>query len=530
MNRWFSPSFFAPARSGARRRWLPLVLAGLSLGAARIGSAGGVTLITHGFNSDVASWIVPMQGGISTYGNLSPTNTTCYEVEFTSAGGGAYNTTVTLLAGTNPVAAATGEILIKLNWSSLSGLGGPSTLVIATNTANALLNPNLIPALGGRPLVELPLHLAGHSRGASVVAETVRLLGAQGVWVDHFTGLDPVPVSSFGDPPMQLYGNIFYADNYWQNLNAIFLDPQGQALSGAYNRKLTNLSGAASSADSDVHLWYHGTIDFRTPLTVDGASISNAQRTAWWTPTEQQGTNAGFRWSLIGGGDRFSTNEPAGAGNGRINDGVNRRYDFGAGLAANRTVLPVNQGAWPNPILFTHSATNPLPAGAALPFSLHYQTGTNATTLLTLALDPDANPWNGNETLLLQSPLAATGTNQVLRLQTNAPTGGAMPGTYRLLASVTASGRTRHLHAAAPVTLVPGPQAPWLTSLGLTNGSYRFRVNGQPGQTVITEASTNLFHWSALGTNVLTSGSIEFTDLQTTNTAARYFRAGLAAP
>ena len=52
----------------------------------------------------------------------------------------------------------------------------------------------LIPEMGGRPLAQLPLHLIGHSRGGSVVTEMARLLGAQGVWVDQVTTLDPRPV------------------------------------------------------------------------------------------------------------------------------------------------------------------------------------------------------------------------------------------------------------------------------------------------------------------------------------------------
>jgi hypothetical protein len=485
--------------------------------------AGGVTLITHGFNSDVASWIVPMQGRIARYGSLANSNTTCYTVSITQNGQGQYVASSSYIAGTNPLVAASGELLIKLDWSTLSTTLGVSTINIATAATAALLSTNLIPDLGGHALAELPLHLVGHSRGASVVAETARLLGAQGIWVDHLTALDPVPVGfPYGDPVMRIYANVLYTDNYWQNIGS----PSGQALAGAYNRRLTNLSGG-SSDHSDVHLWYHGTIDFNSPITVDGATISSTERANWWTAFEQQGTNAGFRLSLIGGGNRLSTNEPAGAGNGRISDGVNRIYDFGAGLAANRTVLPANNGAWPNVILFSHGATNPVTAGAPLPVSIHYQSGTNSAAALAFALDRDANPYSGNETALSQFDLAATGTNNVLILQTNVPTDGSIvPGTYRLLASVTAAGRTRYFHAPSPVTILPGaPPPPWLTSLGLTNGAYAFRVNGQNGQTVVTEASSNLTQWVAVATNVLTSGSVDFTDPETAITPARYFRA-----
>jgi hypothetical protein len=146
-------------------------------------------------------------------------------------------------------------------------------------------------------------------------------------------------------------------------------------------------------------------------------------------------------------------------------------------------------------------------------------------------LDQDANPYNGNETWLSQVVLGSTGVNQVSLLQTNVPTDGSVvPGTYRLLSRVTAAGRNRYHHAAIPVTILPGAQLPWLTSLGLTNGMFAFRVNGQIGQTVVTEASTNLADWVALTTNELTVGHIDFTDPQTAVLPGRFFRAVVANP
>ena len=43
--------------------------------------------------------------------------------------------------------------------------------------------------------------------------------------------------------------------------------PNGQSVFGAYNRKLLVLSGGYSSTHSNVHLWYHGTIDLATPTS-----------------------------------------------------------------------------------------------------------------------------------------------------------------------------------------------------------------------------------------------------------------------
>jgi hypothetical protein len=90
--------------------------------------------------------------------------------------------------------ASSGEILIKLNWSTLSGLSGPPTTTIAIAAAQALLATNLIPALGGRSLVEMPLHLVGHSRGASVVAEVFRRRATGASYTDLAGCLFPLQI------------------------------------------------------------------------------------------------------------------------------------------------------------------------------------------------------------------------------------------------------------------------------------------------------------------------------------------------
>ncbi len=377
-------------------------------------TAGGVTIITHGFNSNVTDWIIPMAGKMITYPSFPGATYSCYEISITRNGSGQYVAAATFLSGTPPLLTDSGEIVVKLDWSTLSNIGGASSTTVAQTTVNALLATNLIPELGGRPLVELPLHLIGHSRGGSVITEMARLLGAQGIWVDQVTTLDPRPVSALGDAAVTSWTNVLFADNFWQTMGDGILVPNGQSVFGAYNRHLLDLNGGYSSSHSDVHLWYHGTIDLATPTSDTQANITATQRSTWWTSTEMGGAAAGFLYSLIGGGNRLSNLEPGGTGTGRIIDGFNKNWDLGGGTGANRTALPADAGLWPNAILFALEDTT-IPAGQSFDATLYYQAGASAVGNfgLTIFLDVDFNPYNGNEIEVNQQMLSRTGTGAV---------------------------------------------------------------------------------------------------------------------
>ena len=379
----------AAPSSGVLLRWVCSVSGPAIRGA-------GVTVITHGFNSDITSWIIPMAGKITLYPAFPGTNSTCYELSITKSGS-TYTNTLTLIAGVPPLTSDSGEIIIKLDWSTIDTTLGVSTVDIANAAAAALLSTNLIPALGGRAPVELPLHLVGHSRGGSVMTEMARLFGAQGIWVDQVTTLDPDPVSLYGDPPIKNYANVLFADNYWQNLGNGLTVPNGQSVPGAYNRQLTNLDGGYSSSHSDTHLWYHGTIQLETPASDTQATITTAERQTWWTADEAEGTNAGFYYSLIGGGDRLSDATPASTN--RIRDGYNQNWDLGAGLTTNRSNLPVDNGAWPNILRLNVTGTNHFTVDLPVPIAFYDQFGTNLSAVATVRffLDPDANPYDTNE-------------------------------------------------------------------------------------------------------------------------------------
>ena len=492
--------------------------------------AGGVTIITHGFNSNVTDWIIPMAGKVGGYPGFPGSSYSCYQISITQNGSGQYVATASFIAGAAPLLTDSGEMVVKLDWSTLSSLGGPSTTTIAQTAVTALLATNLIPEMGGRPLAELPLHLIGHSRGGSVITEMARLLGAQGIWVDQVTTLDPRPVSQFGDANVTTWTNVLFADNFWQTMGDGLLVPNGQSVFGAYNRKLLNLSGGYSSSHSDVHLWYHGTVDLATPTTDTQANITASQRSAWWTATETAGTGAGFFYSLIGGGNRLTNLEPAGAGNGKISDGFNRNWDLGGGVAINRTPLPSNAGLWPNAIRYALDNTNPVSAGESFDSTLYYQAGASASGNFAgaILLDVDFNPYNGNEIELNQRILPKTGTGAVSLNSINSALNAAvvLPGDYSVCARLSDGTRTRSLYAAELLTVIPSTQPPTIdgASLSLSGGIMRFDVHAFPGQQITVMASTDLINWTSLQTHAFTGTTWGFVDADAGNFSKRFYR------
>src|SRR6185369_13567199 len=109
--------------------------------------------------------------------------------------GGGYGLTWQRIAGSAPADTDSGEIIIVFDWRQLAN-NDYSTYEIAQVASVGLLQTNFIPEMNGHALSELPLHLIGHSRGGSLVCELSRLLGTNGVWVDHLTTLDPHPLNN----------------------------------------------------------------------------------------------------------------------------------------------------------------------------------------------------------------------------------------------------------------------------------------------------------------------------------------------
>ncbi len=461
---------------------------------------------------------------------------TTYKMFFNS-NNGSYYLTNTRTAGGPALSSRSGEIIVKLDWSQLSDGNSYNTYQVAAAVLPAMLSTNFIPELGGHALVEFPMHLIGHSRGGSLICELSRLLGTNGVWVDHLTTLDPHPLNdpmfwldgfkySDVDAPAKTYVNVLFHDNYWENISSPI---SGESVSGAYVRQLTNLNGGYSLAHSDVHLWYHGTIDWRTPTSdTDGGNITSSERTNWWVNTESNGVTAGFLYSLIGGADRTGTNRPLGGSSAAIRDGFNQWWDLGAGTSSNRTTINTNTGTWPNLIRLNRTTTNQVLPGQTMPVRFYYQWARSNTSVATvsISLDPDLNPLNTNQVLLRQITVPGTSASSVGMLTTNLTiaAGNPSPGRYAVLAAISSGGNTRYLYGPEFVDVLPMPAPPVLDIARLNPTQFQIGVNGSAGQTIVLQESTNFQNWTAVATNTLVANRWVFTNAAST-LSSRLYRA-----
>src|SRR5690242_5712814 len=94
----------------------PALLLLASLPPAR---GAGVTIITHGLNSNVDDWVMSMAGRLGDYPRFPGTTFTCYELYFDGTSPN-YTLAWRRIAGPPPPATDSGEIIIKLDWRQLA--------------------------------------------------------------------------------------------------------------------------------------------------------------------------------------------------------------------------------------------------------------------------------------------------------------------------------------------------------------------------------------------------------------------------
>src|SRR5437867_2841423 len=99
-------------RTHTRGLWpcaLSLFLLPVSLRAA------GLTIITHGLNSNIDDWVIAMAQKIPQYSRFPGPRFSCYELYFV-LNGSTYALTWRRLAGDIPDATDSAEIIVKLDW------------------------------------------------------------------------------------------------------------------------------------------------------------------------------------------------------------------------------------------------------------------------------------------------------------------------------------------------------------------------------------------------------------------------------
>ncbi|MFZ1072848.1 MAG: hypothetical protein WAO21_05375 [Verrucomicrobiia bacterium] len=515
--------------------------------------AAGVTIITHGYEDDSSfpTWVAAMADQMPSYFHYRypslNTNFTTYRLTL-SYNGSSYIFSSTRTNGAPPSATESGEIVIELDWSSLSGNlldSYASTYNVGWAVSQVLMLTNAIAELNGHPLTEFPIHLIGHSRGGSLMSQISYVLGTNGIWVDHLTTLDPYPLNNDGniDPAAYVdasakntYANVLFADNYWQDLGvgALLGDPDGEPVAGAYVRQLFDLSGGYWNVSlleapdhSNVHLWYHGTVDLNTPANDTEAAITSTERADWWVAYEEEGVIAGFYYSLIGGGNRLSTDMPLGLpGDPAIVNGYNQWWDIGAGNSGNRTALPSDSGTWPNIIRFNVTGTNVIVASNLISTTLYYQYAGASNLTLQIFFNTDFNPYDSNSVLVAQMQPPNTGAGSVYYYSnlglttTNVP-----PGVYAIYGKISDGVHTRYLYAPELVEIVSSQQPPVLGITMSNSAQFIIRVNGVSGQKIALQTSTDLQNWLPVVTNTSTSGSWSYTNNMPPVFSEQFYRA-----
>jgi hypothetical protein len=301
------------------------IVAVVASGAAR----AGTTIITHGFAplaSEPPNWTLTLgRAVLQADGDTSHCGDDAGETPLGSLfsylpATGAWQ----LECGS---ATPNGEIVLLFDWSQESdGLNIGGTQGFAEAAADALYaalrDPQFPAAFAGIDPLTAPVHFIGHSRGAVVNSDCVERLAAVGIPVDQTTTLDPHPVDGTLDFPLDLadwldrapvtWNNVAFADNYWRadggGVRAADFD--GMSIVADVDLDLGDAIEGLLDVDpvfehTEVHSWYHGTVDLDAVDDGDGTDIDDELFSDWWEDGGVPERNAtGYYYSNGVGGTR----------------------------------------------------------------------------------------------------------------------------------------------------------------------------------------------------------------------------------
>jgi N-acetylmuramoyl-L-alanine amidase/FlaG/FlaF family flagellin (archaellin) len=422
----------------------------------RSNPSSGLFVITHGWllNEEPAQWISDMADVIK---NRLGVNLPIYTVRIERV---PITISLARLASNNPEIDITqfGGAIVLLDWSDASG-GVPCENAVSTTDIGDLAFQHLFGRLhAGHSLIEVPVHLIGHSRGASVISRVAYQMARAGeAWVEHFTALDPHPAGpcDWNNSSFPVYANTIFADDYYRTGEGF----NGEAIDGAAITSLNGIVTSGYSSHTDVHTYYHGSIpeDLLPGTQVDGRTIL----TSWYddslSPTRPPRYLTGFAFSRM------------------LPDGLILRPDegihpdaFGTGT---RQTVPIASGnsALPNIAmddLYLSGGNYTVHVGDSVPLSYFYQDADSQVTV-SFKKDNDTNPFNDPTDSCHQSigsPRTHSQSPSAMQYSTFSWVPGAGEvGTYYIQAKITDGGYTRYDYLATPITVVANATAPDLT-------------------------------------------------------------------
>ena len=544
-------------------------------------SAGTVTLLTHGYNSNTKDWLTSMGNAINNYprkvSQFGQTDS-IYNIYFDQSG---FPHSQRVSANSpSDLASTSGDIILLLDWNpysgSLSRLVTTSTVDVAPSVATALLSPSFIPELNGAPLASLPIHLVGHSRGGSLICEISKKLGEHGVAVDQLTMLDPHPLNNDGfensfldnaaGPAVDgtvingVYENVTYAEDVYETNDTIDT-PEGTAAHGAYIRFAQPLQRIPQfvtygygNPHSDIHLWYHATITRSGPETGDGrATITQSGRIFWFKAFESSGLHAGYYYSLAGGGARNEQVGPANSDSGQPIDGLNHEWtsifpvsppSFNRRpltIATSRAnIVTVNlfgsNGRAPSLSLTNFSQGAPIyyfavtPTFNALSANIGYWIPSGGANIRAF-VDNDQNPLNGfSDGVPISTNIGASATRFGKTSIDLAALANLPVGRYYVGFIIEDSVGKRYMYAPEFVLVLPDLSFTWKVSGTAEVPLFDFAIKGISNSGYALQNSSDLSNWDTIAIGTLSPspetfvGSAQWNSVRGNFTTTSFFR------
>jgi hypothetical protein len=396
----------------------------------------GVTLIFPAFDGGLTGWVDSSASAITDELG-GPQNVPNYTLTIAPDNSGALVVTgVTHKSGTaTPQANNPGQIVVIVDYTSVSANPGYP----ASATADTVANFMETTPVDGVTWADLPIHLISQSIGTVTEDATAEALDESGIWVDQETYLDPHPDedSPFFDPPNTLYDNVEFADDYWRTGGPDAdqdTDPNGTAVSGAYNVELTWVqsdAGGFAIAHLAPPAYYIGTID---PSFIGESDGDGPIHTEWYGNGLPAATQTGFYYSNIDGGTRP----------------VSGLWAASGGTGARTTVTHTGL-QWPNVSDVDPTVTTAASDGTLDINFIHEDQ--SETDNIVFTLDSDQNPFNGSSYTLGSASNLASSTS-IKNGTFTASLAGVAPGTYWVEAEAEdSSGLTRYNYSIEKITV-----------------------------------------------------------------------------